>query len=458
MIKTTIRTFALATLTAIAALLSGCKDEDKAIGVEIQPQEDQIIVAADTFIIQSENYYVPAISAQADTMIVGEFFNPKYGPTKADLVVQIAPPVDYVFPGEEYKPEPDSLILIMFYNTWMGSPYSPLEFSIYELNRETPQYSTQYLSNFDPGQFTDSTVLMGKRLATTIDLSRADSVSEDSASTPYIRYRFSQEQLERFWSIPAEAYASEDRFLDEFKGMYITTRYGSSTLIHMNQITLFLYYHYTYSRAGKDTVVNTSITFPANKEVRQLNRFYHHNIAEYAKCPDSICHIKSAAGIYPKIQIPIGRIKQRIDETIGNRDLNINGAEIQLEGIEYDDNDVYLDPPTYLLALTTDEFDNFIKYNTPPTSVDTTQVIASYNVLTNSYDMELNYFLTKHLRNAEPNPDDVLDLILMPVQIDKDTNGNITRIKPLTKLAAITIRSGKNTHSPMRLKLLYNGF
>lgn len=64
MIKTTIRTFALATLTAIAALLSGCKDEDKAIGVEIQPQEDQIIVAADTFIIQSENYYVPAISTK----------------------------------------------------------------------------------------------------------------------------------------------------------------------------------------------------------------------------------------------------------------------------------------------------------------------------------------------------------------------------------------------------------
>ena len=31
-------------------------------------------------------------------------------------------------------------------------------------------------------------------------------------------------------------------------------------------------------------------------------------------------------------------------------------------------------------------------------------------------------------------------------------------LKPLTKLAATTIRSGKNEHSPMRIKILYNGF
>lgn len=446
-----------AMLVAAISLLTSCKDNDNSLGVIIQPQDDLIITAADTFIIESANYYVPAISAQADTMVFGQFYSPKYGPTKADLVVQIAPPVDYVFPESKYNPQPDSLILIMYYNTWFGSPYSPLEMSIYEVNKQTPQYSTQYMSDFDPGLFTDSTILMGSRLATTIDLSRSDSASEDTASTPYIRYRFSDEQLQRFWSIPADAYSSEDNFLDNFGGMYITSRYGSSTLIYFNQINLFLYYHYTYQRDGKDVVVNTSINYPANKEVRQLNRYYHNDIATIATPPDSVCYIKSAAGIYPKIQLPLGRIAQRISEKIGDRELNINAAEIDIEAIEYDTKDVYLDPPTYLLALTADEFDDFIRYNTPPTSIDTTQVIASYSVINNSYTFNLNYFLTKHLRRTDIAPDETLDLILVPVLIE-GTTSSVTYIKPLTKLAATTIRGGRNEYSPMRLKLLYNGF
>lgn len=449
-------------MVAVMMVVMSCSDNDESVGVEIQPQEDLIVVGADTFVVECENYYVPAISAQADTMIVGEFYSAKYGSTKADLVVQVAPPMDYVFPGEEYNPQPDSLVLTMFYNSWFGSPYSPLEFSIYEVNKERPEYNSVYLSNFDPGLFTDSTVLMGKRLATTIDLSRRDSVSEDTAAVPYIRYRFDDAQLKRFWELPAEAYGSEESFLDYFKGMYITTRYGSSTLVYFNQITMFLYYHYTYEREGRDTTVYTSIVYPANREVRQLNRYYHHDIATTAVSDDSVCYIKSAAGIYPKIKLPLGRMAQRLNERVGNMDLNLNGAELRVEGIEFDTQDVYMDPPTYLLALTAEEFDEFVRSNTQPTSVDTTQVLASYNASTNDYVFNLNYMLTKHLRRTDIDPDEVLEMMLVPVHVEslRDPSGNVVTqiVKPLTKLSAITIRSGKNSHSPMRIKILYNGF
>jgi hypothetical protein len=54
-------------------------------------------------------------------------------------------------------------------------------------------------------------------------------------------------------------------------------------------------------------------------------------------------------------------------------------------------------------------------------------------------------------------------MILMPVNIQTATSSttsttSVTNIKPLTQLAATTIRSGKNSTSPMRLKILYNGF
>jgi hypothetical protein len=351
----------------------------------------------------------------------------------------------------------------MYYNTWFGSPYAPLEFSVYEINKQGIDYNTQYLSNLEIGDFCDSTILMGKRLMTSIDLSRADSVTEDTAATPYVRYKFDQTQLERFFNMPQEVYKSEDAFLNEFKGIYLTTRYGSSTLICFNQITMYLYYHYTYQKNGKDTVVNTSIIFPSNKEVRQLNKFSHPDMEQIAVCHDSINYIKSAAGIYPKIRIPIGEMSKRIYSTIGDKQLNVNAAEIIIENIAYDSTDVFMSKPSCLLALTTEQFDDFIKYNTIPTATDTTAIIANYSSTLDGYKLNLAYFITKYLRNEMVEDDDVIEMILMPVNLDAVTSTitgstSVTSIKPLTQLAATTIRSGKNEHSPMRLKILYNGF
>jgi hypothetical protein len=447
-------------IIAATAIVTSCKN-DESVGITIQPQEDEIIVDSDTFIIESENYYVPAISAQADSMILGEFYNETYGTTKAELLVQIAPPIDYRFPEAKYKPEPDSLVLMMYYNSWVGSAYAPLEFSIYEINKQPIDYNTQYLSNLNIGDFTDSTILMGKRLMTSIDLSRADSLEEDTAIVPYVRYKFDQVQLERFFNMPQEVYKDEEAFLDEFKGLYITTRYGSSTLICFNQITMYLYYHYTYQTNGKDTVVNTSIIYPSNKEVRQLNKFTHPNIEEVTVCNDSINFIKSAAGIYPKIRIPIGEMSKRIYSKIGDKQLNVNAAEIIIEDIKYDTTNTYLGKPFYLLALTTDQFDDFLKYNTMPSATDTTAVIASYSTSHKGYKLDLAYFITKHLRNEIVEEDDVIEMILMPVLAETSTStetSTIANIKPLTQLAVSTIRSGKNEYSPMRLKILYNGF
>ena len=449
-------------IIAIVALVTSCKNDDS-VGITTKPQEDEILTASDTFLIKSENFYVPAISAQADSMILGEFYSDKYGTTKAELLVQIAPPIDYKFPEAKYNPQPDSLVLMMYYNTWLGSSYAPLEFSIYEINKQPIDYNTQYLSNLEIGDFCDSTILMGKRLMTSIDLSRADSISEDTAATPYVKYKFDQTQLERFFNMPQDVYKNEEAFLNEFKGIYITTRYGTSTMICFNQIVMHLYYHYTYQKNGKDTVVNTRIIYPANKEVRQLNNFSHPNIEQIAVCLDSLNYIKSAGGIYPKIQIPIGEMRNRIYSTIGDKQLSVNAAEIIIEDIAFDSTDVYMSMPYYLLALTTEQFDDFIKYNTIPSATDTTAIIANYSATKGGYKLDLAYFITKYLRNETIEDDDTIEMILMPVNVETATSSatgatSVTRIAPLTQLAATTIRSGKNEHSPMRLKILYNGF
>lgn len=439
--------------------LMGCKNNNNTVGLAVRPDIDEIRVNADTFVLDCENYEFPSISAQADTMVLGEFYSPTYGTTKAELLLQLNAPDNYVFPDESYNPQPDSLVFLMYYNDYFGSPYSPLELSIFEINKKPINYTERYFSDLNPGDFCDSTILMGKRVMTSIDLSRRNASQEDSAEVGYIRYKFDEVQLNRFFDIVRKnPTLTSEQFLENFKGMYITTRYGNSTLIYFNQAIMYLYYHYTYNKAGSDTTVSTSIVFPANHEVRQLNHFAHPNRQEIVQSiPDSLLYIKSMAGLYPKMTLPLSRIRSRFRSKMDSLDvLNISGAELTLECIEYDEKDVFMDPPTFLLAIDEREIDDFLRHNTLPQDYDIDRILGSYSVSSDSYIFDFTYLLTKRME-MDPSEDEDITFVILPVDI-RYSNTTKVGIRPLVKLAAVKVRSGKNSYSPFRLKVLYEGF
>jgi len=439
--------------------LTSCNDNDNTIGLAVRPDVDAIHVNADTFLLDCSNYEIPAISAQADTMVLGEFYSPTYGTTKAELLIQLSAPDNYSFPDDSYNPQPDSLVLLMYYYDYFGSPYSPLEFSIYEMNKNAIRFTDRYYSNLNPGDFCDSTILMGKRVMTSIDLSRRTAEEEDSAEVSYVRYKFNDTQVNRFFNIVKKnPTISSEEFLNNFKGLYITTRYGNSTMIYFNQITMFLYYHYTYKKEGSDTTVNTSIIFPANHEVRQLNHFMHPNRDKVVQSiPDSLLYIKSMAGIYPRATISMSKIRQRFAEHMDTNDVpNISAAQIDMECIAYDEKDVYMDPPSFLLAIDERQVDDFLKHNTLPTGYELDRVLGSYSVTSESYVFDFTYLLTKRLEK-ESEEDEDINFIFIPVDVIYSSTTKVG-IRPLVKLAATQVRSKNNSKSPFRLKILYEGY
>lgn len=455
-------------LLALVALLGSCNDTFTEIGPSIRPGEDDIEVFSDTFLIDGENWMVPAISAQADTMVLGCFASPIYGMTKADLLVQLAAPEGYVFPDASFNPQPDSLALLLFYNTYFGDPYSPLQLSIYQMNGEAINYTSAYYSNLNVKQFCDSTndLLLGNRAFTAIDLNRRSPLAEDSAETPYMRYRFSEEQTQNFFDIIRNNPSiTTKEFLNQFKGMFITTSYGSSTVVYLNQITLYLYYHYTYRREGHDTIVKTSIAFPANHEVRQLNRFMHpgrQNLVE--SIPDSILYIKSAAGLYPKIRIPFNRIREKMLSQFDTADkvFNISAAEVKVECIKNEHTDEYTLEPAALMAVSSSSFDDFLRHSKAPTGYEKDRVLGTFSASTNSYTFDFASLMTKALRDKTINPDSVFEFVLVPLNMEYQysTSGAVTAAsaKPLVKMAATRVRSSKNTKSPLRMKILYEAY
>lgn len=459
--------FACFTLLSLAFF--SCNKTDS-LGLEIQPQGDKIATVTDTFHLSSKDSIFGAISAQcldSMSMLLGEYYDEKYGSVKADLVVQIAPPVNYVFPSAAYNVKADSLVLYMFYKQYFGVANEPFEVSIYELNKSTPDYNKQYLTNFDVTSFLDinNQQLLGKKVMTSVDKSLTEKQLKNKSYVPAVKYFFDSIQIQRFMSIPHSAYGSIESFLQKFKGLYITTSYGKSSMLYLFEVDLRLFYHYSYKTKlnGKDTTmtVKTFINYPASKDVRQLNHITQKNLTDKINKRDSVTYITTSSGIYPKITLPISRIKQRIKDSVSGKNLKreifINSAVISLESTELDSSATAKPVPTALLMIPVSEADNFIKNNSLKIVQENKAQIATYNIKKREYIVDIAHLLSKIIKNdsyTEANA----EFLLIPVDLYKNTKGSIVECRPTKRLGANTIRSGKSKFSPLRLELTYSGF
>lgn len=439
------------------SLLVSCTDTGQT-GLVVQPDDDKVAVFVDTFGVASRDYYARAISAQCDTsaMTLGEFYSERYGSTKADLLIQFAPPVEYEFPPDSLNPTPDSLVLFMYYNTWFGSSNAPLEISIYEINQQAIDYNTTYYSDLNVADFTDQSVLMGRRVITSIDQTLPDSVLYADTYSPVFRYKFSDEQLQRFFSLPHEAYQSLEAFTDAFKGLYITTKYGASTMVYFNQIHMRLFYHYSVHRDGTEATVNTSIIFPSNREVRQLNRFEHSELPSAALAADTMVRVKAPAGIFPHVDIPVGNIRTHINNRVGDALYNVNSAVLVAEVVDAEAEKYPLSPPSALVLVRESHVDELIGGRYEPQVYDSVASVALYDSVAKSYTFDLAYMMTYEVRAEYGKTNDTETFVVMPAEYY--TVGSTSYIIPSRRLGGVCIRSESNDLSPLSLKMVYNGF
>lgn len=452
----------------LSLILHSCNKTD-AIGLEIQPQEDKINTVVDTFHLESKDYIFKAVSAQcvdSMSMLLGEYYNEKYGNIKADLVVQLAPPVNYQFPDAQYKIQPDSLVLYMFYRSYFGASNEPFEVSIYELNKNTPNYYTQYLTDFDVTQFLDinDSQLLGRKLLTSVDQSKTEAELERRTYIPTVKYMFTETQMQRFFNMPKSAYSSTKSFLEHFKGLYITTSYGKSTMLYLFEIDLRLFYHYSYqtkTKAGNDTTitVNTYINYPASKDVRQINHIKATDIEPKINKRDTVNYLTTTSGIYPKITLPIERIRGRIKDSLPDKNLKnkifVNSANISLEITERDTTATAMPIPPALFMIPVSEADNFIKTGSLKIYKENKAQLIYYISKKREYIGDIAYLLNKVIKdNSQSNT----EYLLIPVDIYTNSNKQVTECRPTKRLGAATIRSGKSQYSPMRLELVYSGF
>ena len=411
--------------------LSACKDDVLKTGSSVLPQSDEIVVSVDTFGVKSslhEGEYIYASSP--DSMMLGEC-DTKFGTIHADILTQLACPEGYEY---ETGAEVDSVLIYLTYSSWFGE---------------------------------DSTVVAER------DKIVIAASSGDSTQVGYvISFKATDSFAKRFFE--KQDFSSQEAYSEQMKGLYVTTNFGSASILHVKDINLAVFYHYTYQRLGNDTTVSNERWFYANSEVRTINHICYTNstFEDLSKKQDSVSYIVSPASMYTSLSIPMKAMADTIllKDEMQNKRPYVNMAQLKIDVLNVysgqtsqKTSDDWAQPATYMLLLKQSAAERFFSKKEVPS--DTCAILSSLLTGTDSignttyyYRYDLSSLLTNQLRQKEEM--DTLRMYLVPVTVDFSSSSSTTvrAVHQMNTMSATEIRSAQDKTSPMRLEVVCSGF
>ena len=465
-------------LVLVACCWTACRDDVNNAGESVLRPDDEIIVLNDTFSISSGIDSCNAIISQADSFLLGEI-ETDYGLLRASILTQLACPEGYSYPTDFTVDSIDSICLFMYYSSWVGDAQSPIAINAYMMDRGTFRYSGTYPTdlNIDDYCSRDKSILNNHRIVVASE--KLDSVRNSSGVyVPMVRMRVDDWFVRYFGSI--QSFETQDKFNQVFNGLLLETSFGSSAVLNISDIALGVYYHFSYNKAGRDTIVSDMKAFYANAEVRTVNHLTYENKREWIetlqKDSDTYNYIIAPAGVYTRISFPMKQIADSVwchmidtlsKDTIKRPYVNKAEVRVNIENVytgtaSEKKRDDWLQPAAYMLLIKEQSMSRFFKNKELPS--DTCALLGVLTQGTDSvgeafyyYSYDLSDFLTNQLR--EKTDDSILNMMLVPVTVNTTSTSSsstaVSSVRQQQTISATKIRSAKNG---MELELVFSGF
>ena len=474
-------------LCALVCAWTSCKNDVANTGQSVLGEEDAIIVLADTFSFSSRIDSCAAIISQADSFLLGEL-ETDYGLLRASILTQLACPEGYHYPADFSVDSVDSICLFMYYSSWVGDANSPIAVNAYMLDKKTFRYSSTYPTdlNIDDYCSRDKSILCNHRIVVASE--KLDSVQNSSGKyIPMVRMRVNDDFTREFASI--QSFDDQAAFNELFKGMLIETSFGSSTMLNVTDIALGVYYHFSYNKAGRDTVVNDMKAFYANSEVRTVNHLYYQDKAQWLdelkQDSDTYNYIIAPAGVYTRMSFPMAQIADSIivqmrdpvtGDTIKRPYVNKAQVRVSVENVfsgsksEITRND-WLQPSDYMLLIKESSMERFFAEKELPT--DTCALLGQLTqdkdadgntIYYYSYDM--SDFISNWVRDRMlpenqrkyASDESVLNMLLVPVSVGTSTSSSTTVVSSVRQQQTMSATKIKSAKNGMQLEMVYSGF
>ena len=456
-------------LLLMAVAFAGCKDDSASAGGSVLEKEDEIVVRADTFPIRSNLLQVDSIVSLPDSFMLGEMVS-SYGTLHADILTQFACPVGFAYPEGA---EVDSICLCLIYRSWFGDGNTPMGITAHEIDLGSFDYARSYPTNINPNDYVSASspeVLAREKII--VASYKTDSAYSPASGTyyPLVCARMSDDFTQKFFNI--RDFSSQEAFNKAFKGLYIESDFGSGTILNVIDINISVYYSFSYSKGGVDTLVHDMKAFYANSEVRQINCISYKDqdevFTQLQKDSSLYNYVISPANIYTRLQFPMKQIQERINSRIDGKRPYVNMGKVKV-GVSnmsttVHTRDDWSRPASQMLLIKESAMARvFSKRELPSDScallADLTRGTSKEGETEYYYTYDLSELLTKQLR-FDNNPD-TLNMILVPVDVVTTTTNNTTyiiSIKQQQTVSATVTYSANNPTNPMAIEVVYSGF
>ncbi|MFZ4455842.1 MAG: DUF4270 domain-containing protein [Bacteroidales bacterium] len=416
---------------------AACSDDMSLIGSSIQPDSDKVDIRPDTLLLSDSisTFDIGSIYALSNSALLGNLSDKTYGETQCDFMAQFNCTENFNIPDSVISGK-DSLLystVTLLYRSYAGNPDEPMQASVYQLNNKL---SKEINSDVDASKYCNKSILLGRKGYVAKNVYAASGNSAYDSIQIKLSNQFTKDFHDKLRNNRG-FFQSNESFANYFPGIYVTNNSGSGSIVSIESISLNFFFKYkvdtTYK--GQDSVIVTSHSMKVNEETYLVNRYKNSHLPIPAKT-DNYTYIKSPAGLFNHINIPIKKLAEKVGKS------RLNGAKltIKAERPNYDTNTL-LSPPSYLMLIKENELADFFK-NKPQFDARK-HAYATFNSSTNSYTFtNISKIFTEYLsETGNYNGPDAIAYVLLPVSVNESTS-------------PVTIR---HANSPTGIKLLKDG-
>jgi hypothetical protein len=431
-------------IIATIILLSGCESAG-IVGSEMQPAGDLSAVYSDTFTLKASTVALDSIYAKTSYGYLGEMYDESFGTLKSSYLCQFYCQDNFKFKQTPINGKIDSVKFGIAYErgNWIGDSLAPMHVSVFPL---TKQLEGHFYTNYNPEGCADMLHPLAQMTYTPRDRSVSDSIwslGGDYYYYPTLSMKMPTELGQAFYDATINnsgIFTNQQTFNKYFPGVYITNTFGSGNILVIETTWMTIYYDYmTKNSSGNDTILRATENFIVTEDVIQLNSFRNTDISTLLAPSNEYTYIKTPAGVYTRISIPLKEISGKI------RDRKINNAYFTLSAFPREDKPYALAQPNYLLLLPEDSLGNFFRDGKLDNFVTSfASMPKSTDVLTFSFgniSLMVDHYIKNHPELEE------LNLLVIPiertVQIDQNSGqptNTSTSIKNYLRPAGLKLR------------------
>ena len=444
--------FNITLLSIVALFLYSCDDSLKNLGFTIQPETDRITVGTDSLFLQAKTVSVESLLpdgmfARTRRPVLGKYIDPLFGTTKSDFVGEFYYPEGKNFPENATI---DSIRVAVFYNTWIGDSVAPMELSVYEINKKLPGGS--HFTKFDPTNYVDINSPIGKSVFTpaNVEVPLAERQNRDYYHRAMVN--LPKSLGERIYNVSKTEGINTDSFKEFFKGLYLTTDFGSGAIVTVDHTYLYLHFQYLDvkgSSTKQDTVRTGTTILNTTPEVIQINQIQNKSDKLLEENAD-YTFIKSPAGVFTEVKFPF---TEKADK-LNNQALNL--AKLTVSALPDTDSNLKfrLNPSPYLLLVNKDEMKEFFEKRKVPDNI--TSFYAQLDQTTYTYSFGNISSMVNHYKEENEGKIKDLTYILVPIDVAISNVNNQAQITAVYNQMTPTATTIFKSAAKMKMELIFS--